>query len=61
MPTFRLTIPGKKTCGCPTDQIMIVNFKCVYDWLENEADSELYTLVKSEIYCKMEVLAEKTS
>ena len=38
---------------------MIDSFKRVCDWLEYEADSELYTL--SEIYWKLEELVERKS
>ena len=36
----------------PTDQIMMDSFKSLCDWLEDEADSELYSL--SKIYYKIE-------
>ena len=41
---FQMAIHSDKRCGCPIDLIMMNNFKCVCNWLEDEADSELYTL-----------------
>lgn len=51
-PNFRLTTPKENRRIRPTDQIMMDSFKSLCDWLEDEADSELYSL--SKIYYKIE-------
>ena len=59
MTNFRLSVPSENRCGSTTDQILMNNFKCACDWLEDEADSKLYTF--NETYCKIKELAERTS
>ena len=57
MTNFRLAIPSENRCGSTTNQILMNNFKCACDWLEDEADSKLYTF--NEIYCRIKELAER--
>ena len=58
MNRFRLWVPSENQRGRPVDQSMMENFKRICIWLEEEGDSELYTI--QEILEKMKELAGDT-
>ena len=58
MNRFRLQINKSHKRGRPLDSTRMENFQRVCQWLEEEGDSELYTL--SEVHSKMEELSEDT-
>ena len=56
MNRFRLQIKSENKRGRPLDSTMMENFQKICQWLEEEGDSELYTL--SEVHSKMEELSK---
>ena len=59
MNKFRSSIPTGNKTGRPADSTMQQNFQKIYKWLEEDADSELYTL--KEVHQKVLDLSEETS